>query len=463
SKKASNPLKSVADMLKTIASHKGAIQALGTVFIAAFASSKLISGIMSFEKGMVALAKSTLGQAAAQRILNASMKANIFIVIVTAIAAVIAILVELYKHNAKFRAFVNGIIKSCEDLYKGTIKWFQDMWKGITSGLNSFEKNFSKVWSKFGSDLEKIWSALWKTIEGIASTAWNIIEVGVRAFADIFKLLWNGIALVFKGDWNVMKAVGKAAWDWISSVMGSVFNAIGSTFKNTWNGIASFFRGIWDGIKSVGKSSWDWVGDQLGGALNSISNNWRSMWNGVESFFSGIWRSIRQDAKNGINDVIGVINDGIGGIDDVIHDFGGSKTAIKRIPKFANGTGGASKGLAVVNDGAGQEAIIDKQQNVHILKGKNQLVNFEGGETVVPYEASKSMFGGLVSHFASGTGNWLSAVGSWFKDKWDALTTFIKDPLSAVGKVMTKAMSSTLGGASALVSSITPALGKGLV
>ncbi|MHA5112847.1 tape measure protein [Oenococcus oeni] len=464
SKKASNPLKSVADMLKTIASHKGAIQALGTVFIAAFASSKLISGIMSFEKGIATLTKSTLGQAAAQKILNASMKANVFILIVTAIAALIAILVELYKHDAKFRAFVNGIIKSCEDLYKGTIKWFQDMWKGITSGLNSFEKNFSKVWSKFGSDLEKIWSALWKTIEGIASTAWNIIEVGVRAFADIFKLLWNGIALVFKGDWNVMKAVGKAAWDWISSVMGSVFNAIGRTFKNTWNGIASFFRGIWDGIKSVGKSSWDWVGDQLGGALRSIGNNWKSMWRGVESFFSGIWRSIRQDAKNGINGVIGIINDGIGAIDSVIHDFGGKKHAIGLIPKFAKGTqNGAPKGLAMVNDGGGQEAIIDNQQNVHVLQGKNQLVNFEGGETVIPYQASKSMFGGLVSHFASGTGNWLSAVGSWFKDKWDALTTFIKDPLSAVGKVMTKAMSSTLGGASALVSSITPALGKGLV
>ncbi|MGL2324268.1 tape measure protein [Oenococcus oeni] len=464
SKKASNPLKSVADMLKTIASHKGAIQALGTVFITTFASSKLIKGIMSFEKGIATLTKSTLGQAAAQKILNASMKANVFILIVTAIAALIAILVELYKHDAKFRAFVNGIIKSCEDLYKGTIKWFQDMWKGITSGLNSFEKNFSKVWSKFGSDLEKIWSALWKTIEGIASTAWNIIKVGIQAFADVFKLLWNGIALVFKGDWNVMKAVGKAAWDWISSVMGSVFNAIGRTFKNTWNGIASFFKRIWDGIKSVGKSSWDWVGDQLGGALRSIGNNWKSMWRGVESFFSGIWRSIKKDAKNGINDVIGIINDGIGAIDSVIHDFGGKKHAIGLIPKFAKGTqNGAPKGLAMVNDGAGQEAIIDKQQNVHILKGKNQLVNFEGGETVVPYEASKSMFGGLVSHFASGTGNWLSAVGSWFKDKWDALTTFIKDPLSAVGKVMTKAMSSTLGGASALVSSITPALGKGLV
>ncbi|MHA5151176.1 tape measure protein [Oenococcus oeni] len=464
SKKAKDPLKNISSALKDIASHKGAIEALGTVFITTFASSKLIKGIMSFEKGIATLTKSTLGQAAAQKILNASMKANVFILIVTAIAALIAILVELYKHDAKFRAFVNGIIKSCEDLYKGTIKWFQDMWKGITSGLNSFEKNFSKVWSKFGSDLEKIWSALWKTIEGIASTAWNIIEVGVRAFADIFKLLWNGIALVFKGDWNVMKAVGKAAWDWISSVMGSVFNAIGRTFKNTWNGIASFFRGIWDGIKSVGKSSWDWVGDQLGGALRSISNNWKSMWRGVESFFSGIWRSIRQDAKNGINDVIGVINDGIGAIDSVIHDFGGKKHAIGLIPKFAKGTqNGAPKGLAMVNDGAGQEAIIDKQQNVHILKGKNQLVNFEGGETVIPYQASKSMFGGLVSHFASGTGNWLSAVGSWFKDKWDALTTFIKDPLSAVGKVMTKAMSSTLGGASALVSSITPALGKGLV
>ncbi|WP_050496444.1 tape measure protein [Oenococcus oeni] len=471
SKKSKDALGGIAGLLKSISGHKTAIEAIGAAFVTWTVLSKTTALIMGIAKSFATFEVAIKGVTKAeeiatiqQKIMNTAVKASIFALIITAILAVVAALVELYKHNAKFRAFVNGIIKSCEDLYKGTIKWFQDMWKGITSGLNSFEKNFSKVWSEFGSDLEKIWSALWKTIKDIASTAWNIIEVGIRAFADVFKLLWNGIALVFKGDWNVMKAVGKAAWDWISSVMGSVFNAIGRTFKNTWNGIASFFKGIWDGIKSVGKSSWDWVGNKLGGALKSIGSTWKSMWNGVESFFSGIWKSIKKDAKTGINDVIGIINDGIGGIDDVIHDFGGSKTAIKKIPKFANGTqNGAPAGLAMVNDGKGKEAIIDNSGDMHVLSGKNRLVNFSGGETVVPYEATRSILGDSVSHFASGTDGWLSSIGSWFKDKWTELTDIIAHPVQDLEKVMTKAVSSTVGGASDLVDDLSTSLGKGLV
>ncbi|ATE84844.1 putative tape measure protein [Oenococcus phage vB_OeS_unk162] len=360
-------------------------------------------------------------------------------------------------------ATFKSTFKAIGPVFSSLEKTIENAYKVIDDLLSLFIDFFTGHWSKLGSDLKKIWSALWKVIEGIASTAWNIIKVGIQAFADVFKLLWNGIALIFKGDWNVMKADGKTAWDWISSAMGSVFNAIGRTFKNIWNGIASFFKGIWDGIKSVGKSAWDWVGNKLGGALKSIGNNWKSMWNGVESFFSGIWKSIKKDAKNGINDVIGVINDGIGGIDDVIHDFGGSKTAIKKIPKFANGTGGAPKGLAVVNDGGGQEAIIDKKGKTHVLPGKNQLVNFEGGETVVPYQASKEMFGNQINHFAGGTDDWLKSVGTWFKDKWDELKDFIKNPLKDVGEVMTKGISGALGGTSNLVGSLAPSLGSGFV
>ncbi|SYW19476.1 tape measure protein [Oenococcus oeni] len=419
SKKAKDPLKNISSTLKDIASHKGTIEALGTVFITAFASSKLISGIMSFEKGIATLTKSTLGQAAAQKILNASMKANIFILIVTAVAAVIAILVELYKHDAKFRAFVNGIIKACEDLYKETIKWFQDMWKDITSGLNSFEKNFSKVWNDIGS----FFKSIWKDLEKTSSTAWN----------------------------------------WISDTFESVLNSIYKFFKSIWNDVVDFFKTIWKNLEKIGSDGWNWISDKISPVLKTISGAWKDMWGGVRDFFGDIWKDIKKDAKTGINDVIGIINDGIGGIDDVIHDFGGSKTAIKKIPKFANGTqNGAPAGLAMVNDGKGKEAIIDNSGDMHVLSGKNRLVNFSGGETVVPYEATRSILGDSVSHFASGTDGWLSSIGSWFKDKWTELTDIIAHPVQDLEKIMTKAVSSAVGGASDIVDDLSSSLGEGL-
>lgn len=336
-----------------------------------------------------------------QKALNLAMKANVLVWVVTAIAAVVAALVWFFTQT----------------------------------------KTGRKIWSDFMDWLKVAWTDIQK----------------------FFKKLWDDIAAFFIDTWNAMKKGGSAAWNWISDTFKSVFNALGSFWKSYWNLLSSFYGGIWNGIKSIGSGAWNWISSTLGRALDGIGSGWRKMWGGLSSFFGGIWGDIKGFAKSGINGVIGIINDGIGGIDSIIHTFGGPKQAIGKIPKFAKGTAGAPKGLAMVNDGGGQEAIVDNSGDAHILSGKNRLVNFSGGETVIPYEATKSIFGGEVAHFAKGTSGWMDSVGTWFKDKWDGLVSFLKNPLKSVGNVMTKTIDGMLGGKSSLVSSLAPAMGNGLV
>ena len=143
-------------------------------------------------------------------------------------------------------------------------------------------------------------------------------------------------------------------------------------------------------------------------------------------------------------------------LNTVIHTFGGKKEAIGKIPKFANGTKGAPKGLAIVNDAPGehyQEAIIDNSGRATVLEGRNRLVNFSGGETVIPAHA--------LPKFANGTDNWLDTAIGWISDKWDKLTEFIAHPIKALGNVMNKAVSGITG--SPLVTNIAPAMANGLV
>ena len=164
-----------------------------------------------------------------------------------------------------------------------------------------------------------------------------------------------------------------------------------------------------------------------------------------------------------MNSVIGFINKGIGGINSVIHTFGGSKHAIHEVPKFAKGTKGAPQGLAMVNDGNGEELIIDKQGNPHVLEGRNRLVAFSGGETVIPHEDTKALFGGSVPHFAKGTPNWLEGVTDWVKDKWDSLKNFIKHPLKAVGGIMNNAIKGVASHTPEFVKEFTPPVGHQFV
>ncbi|WP_243148546.1 transglycosylase SLT domain-containing protein [Oenococcus sicerae] len=299
---------------------------------------------------------------------------------------------------------------------------------------------------------QKIWSDFMKWLKN----AWTDIQ---KFFID----LWNTIAKFFIDTWTDMKTGGSKAWNWISDTFKNVFNGIGSFFKNIWNGLSKFWGNIWNGIKSTGSSAWNWVSKSIGNVLNGIDSGWRKMWKGMASFFGSIWDGIKSTVKSAMNGVIGFINSGIKGIDSVIHAFGGSKTAIGLIPKFAKGTPGAPKGLAMVNDGGGQEAIIDNQQNVHVLDGKNQLVNFEGGETVIPYQASKSLLGKGINHFASGTFGWLSGFGNWIKDKWESITKFIANPVKALQSIAGDTIKSLSGGKGDLISNIAPALGNGLI
>ncbi|TEU20854.1 phage tail tape measure protein [Oenococcus oeni] len=367
-----------------------------------------------------------------------------------------------------------------------SMKW-EDFAKGVT-GMASAIKNWS-AWSKIATAAQAAWNAvlavnpIYLVVAAIAVLVAGLVwfftqtKTGQKIWSDFIKWLknawtdiqkffvnlWNALAKFFSDIWNGMKTAGSKAWNWISDAFKNTFNGIGSFFRSIWNGLATFWNNIWGGLKSTGSNAWNWIAKTISGVLGGINSGWRSMWNGIGSFFTGVWNGIKSTVKTAMNDVIGFINSGIKGIDSVIHAFGGSKTAIGLIPKFAKGTPGAPKGLAMVNDGGGQEAIIDNQKNVHVLDGENQLVDFEGGETVIPYEASKSLLGNGINHFANGTFGWLSGFGNWIKDKWESITKFISNPVKALQNIAGDTIKSLSGGKSSLVSNIAPALGGGLI
>ncbi|GAK30222.1 prophage protein, tail component [Weissella oryzae SG25] len=335
-----------------------------------------------------ALAAATKLQAAAQKIMNLSMKANPFGIAVVAITALIAGFVALYKHSKAFREFVNGLAKAAREFAKQIIKIFANIWDSLSDSFGKYVDYTKKI---------------------------------VKAFTDFFTGKWGNLGKDLKDIWNSL-------WNYLESIFGKK--------------IDSLRKGIED---FAGK-----IGDIFNGIKKTVSDIWSSLWDGMKNI-----------VKDGLNVVISIINAGIGGINSVVHTFGGKENAIgkiDKIKKFANGTKGAPKGLAVVNDAPGvdyQEAIIDNSGEAHVLEGRNRLVNFSGGETVIPAHA--------MPKFAKGTDDWLGAVGNWFKDKWDGLVEFVKHPLDSLSKVMTKAVTGMIGGQTALVTQLAPAMGNGLV
>ncbi|MDN6076318.1 MAG: tape measure protein [Lactococcus lactis] len=344
------------------------------------------------------------------------LKANPFILIITGIVAVVAAFVELYKHNKKFRDLINGIAKAVSKWAGDVVKWFKETWDDVSKGFNNFGKSFSKVFNSLLNGIKNAWNSAWSWIGNVFNKYIDVFKSVLKLFTDFFTGKWGNLGKDIQKIWNSL-------WGFVESIFGKKVDSIKK-------GIEGFGTKIWDTFNTI---------------KTKVSDFWKGMWDGLIQF-----------GKNGINSVIDVINNGIGGINGVIHTFGGPKHAIGDIPRLANGTKGAPKGVALINDAPGehyQEAVIDNSGQMHVLEGRNRLVNFQGGETVVPAHA--------IPHFENGTPDWLSSIGSWVKDKWDGLTEMIKHPIKTLTHFMTNAISGISG--SPLVTSIAPALGNGFV
>ena len=311
------------------------------------------------------------------------LKANPLILLITGITLAITALVELYKHNKKFRDFVNGIIKSVADMAKGIARWFGDMWKSVS-------KWFGQV-SDFISD----------TVNGISRT-------------------WN----------------------------------------KTWSNIFNFFSNIWDRISKYGRDAINGIHGTIRSVVGSIDSVWRSTWNGLGDFFGGIWGRIKGYAQDGINGVLNVINAGVDAIDSVWKFFTGHETSIHHLRpvRFAQG-GIVEQRLAMVNDGDGpdwKELIQLPNGEMKMSQKRNAVMPlpvgtriYNGAETkaIMNYAGiEKYANGGVVGGAIDWAKGALSNVGSWIGDKFDAIDSFLKNPLHAVMGLIQKATSGLIGG-----------------
>lgn len=404
---------------------KAFTKSIGAIKTVALGTGKLIGKSLKFTasiatKGanlaMAGLVKTAKATGTGIKLAFNFLKANPLILLVTAITAVVVALVELYKHNKKFRQFVDGLVKSAKQFFEGITKWFGNAWSSVTKSYDSFTHSFSKGWHSFTDGIGKAWNNTWSYVSNVFDKYINIYKRVIKTFTDFFTGNWRNLGKDIRGIWN-------ALWDYVESIFGKKAGSIK-------HGIEGFGSKIWGTFQTI---------------KDKVSGFWSDMWNGLKDF-----------ARDGINKVIGVINNGIGGINTVIHTFGGKKEAIGKIPKFANGTKGAPKGLAIVNDAPGehyQEAIIDNSGRATVLEGRNRLVNFSGGETVIPAHA--------LPKFAKGTDNWLDTAVGWIKDKWEKLTEFISHPIKSLGNIMNKVVENISG--SALVTNVAPAMGNGFV
>ncbi|AUN43390.1 tail length tape measure protein [Streptococcus phage vB_SthS_VA214] len=507
-KKAKEPVTSLSNALGSIAKHKTAIETVGSLFAAYFVGSKIANGITAVVKGIHAWRTATVGMTAAQKAMNLAMASNPIGLIVVAVTTAITALVLLYKHNKKFKAFVDGmfsaakkafdkIFKVTKEIFGKIIDFFKKDWKQILlfianpiagafaliykhnkkfkKFVDDLAKNAKKAFDnivKWFKDIPKNLSKTWENIKDVAKSGMKKLGSAITGkLSDIgkeWKKGWKNSKDYLSDRWDDMKGNTKESIKRLGSSIKDKHDEIHDRWSKTWNKSKDFLSGRWDDMNADTKKKF---GNDLKGLLfdnlDKIKNKFQDIWDGIKNGFGDMWDGLKRLAGDGINAVIKIPNDGIDGINGLIHDFGGPKNAIGKIPKvkFADGTGLFSSyrnpitrpTLATLNDGNdspetnNQEMVILPNGKSFLPQGRNVEYLLPAGSEVINASELAMLMGVERGAYAKGTGFWsriwdttTNVAGSvWnglkngvdkFKKMIEFVGSAIKDPVGTLAK-----------------------------
>ncbi|AXF53420.1 tail protein [Streptococcus phage 115] len=429
----------LVNTLKYLKDHESTVKTIGSMMVTYFVASKIASGI-------TAIKTATQGATLAQKALNLAMKANPYVLVATAVVGIGVALYELYKHNKKFKKFVDDLAKNAKKAFDNIVKWFKDIpknlrktWDNIKDGAKSGMKNLGSAITGKLSDIGKEWNKGWKKSKDYLSDRWDDMKGNTK---------------------ESIKRLGSSIKD--------KHDEIHDRWSKTWNKSKDFLSARWDDMNADTKKKF---GNDLKGLLfdnlDKIKNKFQDIWNGIRNGFSDMWNGLKDLAGNGINAVIKIPNDGIDGINGLIHDFGGPKNAIGKIPKvkFADGTGLFSSfrnpitrpTLATLNDGNdspetnNQEMVILPNGKSFLPQGRNVDYLLPAGSEVINASELATLMGVERGAYAKGTGFWskiwdttTNVAGSVWDtmkngvDKFMKMIEFIgsaiKDPVGSLAK-----------------------------
>ena len=429
----------------------------------------LIGRLIIAYKGYTSATESAM---VAQKMLNLAMKSNVILLVVSAISALVVALVQLYKHNKKFRAFVNGIGRGLKNMAKG----FVNTGRNILKGATNLHKKLSRSWSNYWKEQERkqrvqqkqeaqyqaqrrkqdqqAWNAMkrnaahgWKSMEQSASNgakrvgSWysnmsrttgravqNMARNHPRTFSDMYKVIQDRTRIwhdLVTGHWSRLKDdTGRLAKD--------QSRANKDIFEDMYSAINKKTGGWLGKVVDSWKDHMSQIGDAISAGRQKAGRAMADLANGVLKPF----KTLINDIQSGINWVL----DKIGA-----SKLGGSWSAA--IPTFATGTAGNRDGLkkatiGMVNDGAGPHwrELYSYKGQVGAFPNKRNFITFlPKGMSILNGEDSHKFMSAIgLPKFANGVGSFFDSLEKGAADAGDFIDKVIEHPVQALEDIFKK-------------------------
>lgn len=253
--------------------------------------------------------------------LNAVLMANTIVLIVTAIAAVIAILVVLYTKCEGFRNFVNSVASAIVGFVKNAASaiagFFKNLWatiQGIWSAVSGWFKSkvidplvnfFAPIVQWISGFFQGCWiiiQAVWAAVSGWFKT--NVIDPVVNFFTPIPGIIGG----FFSGLWTSIQSIWATVSGWFNL---NVIQPLVNFFAPIVESIGGFFANLWASICSIWQAAGTWFSENVTTPINNA-------FQAIGDFVKGIFNGLIGLVEGMINRIIGAVNGFIGGFNDVV-------------------------------------------------------------------------------------------------------------------------------------------------
>ena len=457
-----------AKAIAVLARHQTVVKGVATAVLGLVGAYKGMQIVVSVNETIRGFTKVVSGSSVAMKAFGVATRfmTGPIGIAVTAITALVAGFTALYRHNAKFRSFVNGIARSLKNMAKGFVKTGRNILKGATNLHKKLSRSWNNYWkeqarkqraqqkreARYQAQRRKQDQRAWNTMKRNAARGWKSMERSAS----------NGVKRVGKWYSNMSRTTGRAVQN-MARNHPRTFNDMYKTIQDrtrTWHDIAN---GHWKRLgsdianeakdmsatsRSIFGGMYDKLNNITGGRLGDILNAWKKHFSNVISTitssqspvhqaFMGVLRVIAKPFSTiikGITKGINWIADKIGG-SHISEDFS--------LSGFANGTPGGGllhDQIALLNDGKGEhyQEMIHKASTgkTFMLPAKrNIILPLEKGDEVLDGENSHRLakaIGMPIPHANGAIGNFFSGIFDKTKDALEDATDWVDKALKNV-------------------------------